>query len=212
MQQTKQSYFDDEPKEFSVGYIPKNGTYRIEIDSTIECVSQFSTAIQVLQRAKEDDDVEIYLQTNGGNVNATDAFLHAMHKCQAPIHICATGGVHSAGTHILLAANSFELSDSFNSLIHCGSDGAYGNVNEYRAKSKFDEAFRVKEFRNLYEGFLTSNEIEDVLGGKDIWLDGEAWVSRHNARNDYIAKKYEELQKSQKKTARKTKKVVDQPQ
>lgn len=214
MKQEKQSsYFGmDEPKEFNVSYIPhKSGTYRIELDDDIEKTSQFSTAILALEAAKEEDDVEIHLQCNGGNMNATDALIHAMRKCPAHIHIIATGGCHSAATHILLEATSFELSDSFNACLHCGQDGAYGNANEYRIKSAFDAEFRVRKFKESYAGFLTEKEIDDMLNGADIWLDAAGWVERYTKRNEYIAKKVAAIQKSQRRASR-TKKLVDTTQ
>jgi len=194
-QNHRSSYGEGEPREFSVGFIPhKSGTYKIEIDSIIESVSQFSTAIQILECAKEDDEVVIYLQTDGGSVNAGEAFIHAMRKCSAPIHIVATGGVHSMGTHILLEADSIELSNGFNALIHCGSDGAWGRVNEYRAKTAFDTIFRDKQFKEAYEGMLSESEIQDVLDGKDIWLDANGWLDRATARSEYFKAKYEAFQ------------------
>lgn len=190
----KSSHDDGSSQEFMVGYIPhKSGTYRIEIDNYIESVSQFSTAIQVLENAKEDDEVVVYLQTGGGSVHAGEAFIHALRKCAAPVHMIATGGVHSMGTQILLEADSIELSYGFNACIHCGSDGAYGNVNEYVAKSKFDIDFRNKQFRDVYEGFLTEKELDAMLDGKDIWLDAEGWMKRALVRSDYFRAKMEAM-------------------
>lgn len=187
-------YDDGSPAEFMVGFIPhKSGTYRIEIDDTLHSVSQFSTAIQVLENAKEDDEVVIYLQTCGGSVHAGEAFIHALRKCAAPVHMVATGGVHSMGTQILLEADSIELSYGFNACIHCGSDGAGGNVNEYVTKAKFDIGFRDKQFREAYEGFLSEKELDAMLDGKDIWLDAEGWMKRALVRNEYFRNKMEAM-------------------
>jgi ATP-dependent protease ClpP protease subunit len=173
------------PEEFNVSFIPhKAGTYRIEIDGAIEEVSQFSTAIMVLDKATEEDRVEIYLaDCPGGNVNAGGALIHSIRKCLAPIHMTVTGACHSLATHILLEAQSFELAENFNSLIHNGSDGAYGNVNEYMAKAKFDEVFRTKQFRDTYKYFLTQDEIDSVLSGVDLWLDAQMWCDRFEHKN-----------------------------
>lgn len=201
---TKSSYDDFPEKEFNVAYVPhKSGTYRIEIDDQINSISQFSTAIQVLEMAKPDDDVEICLQSNGGSVDACGAFLHAMKKCEAHIHVIATGGCHSAATHILLHAHSFELSDNFNSLIHCGSTGTVANLNEYNAKTAFDRNFIANMYRNIYEGFLTEDEIDRMLLGQDIWLDAKGWVERYNARNEYFKAKQEAAAKPPKKPRKK---------
>lgn len=192
---TKSSSYFDEPREYMVGFIPhKSGTYRIEIDCAIEEVSQFSTAIQILDVAKDDDDVEIYLQCPGGNIDASGAFLHAMFKCKAPIHVVATGGCHSAATHILLAADSFELAENFNALIHNGSAGAYGNINEYHSKSDFDKEFIRKQYQEIYQGFLSPEEFSGMMDGKNIWLDAEAWYIRSIARLEYFKAKHEALE------------------
>ncbi len=196
----KRGYEDGSPAEFLVGFTPhRSGTYRIEIDNVLESVSQFSTAIQILEQAKEEDEVVIYLQTYGGSVNAGEAFIHAMRKCAAPIHIVATGGVHSMGTCILIEGDSIELSYGFNACLHCGSDGAGGNVNEYMAKSKFDHEFKTRQFRESYEGFLTEKELDAMLDGKDIWLDAEGWMKRAMKRSEYFKAKFEEQTKPARK-------------
>lgn len=212
LSKTRAAYLDSCIKEFNVGFIPhKSGTYRIEIDDQIDSISQFSTAIQVLQSAKEDDDVEIHLQCNGGNVDACGAFLHAMRKCEAPIHVVATGGCHSAATHILLQAHSFELSDNFNSLIHCGGTGSVGALNEYNAKTAFDRNFISNMYRDIYVGFLSETEIENMLLGQDIWLDAKGWSERYEQRNEYFKNKMLEAQKPPKKPRKpKLKAVVNE--
>ena len=184
--------------EYQVGFINhKSGKYVIEINAPIEDVAQFSTAIQILSHAEEDDEIEIHLQTPGGDVDATGAFLHALRKCSAPIHIIASGGVHSCGTHILLEADSFELAENFNSLIHNGSAGAGGNINEYHAKSDFDKAFIRKLYAGIYEGFLTNEEFNDMMRGDNIWLDAAQWHDRAVARMDYFKAKYEKFEEDQ---------------
>ena len=189
-------YYSDRPQEYDVSYIHnKGGTYVITIDDAIEHVSQFHTAIQVMEHAKEEDTVEIRLSNcPGGIVDGGDTFIHAMRNTEAHIRVVATGGVHSMATQILLNAGEFELSNGFNALIHTGSGGAIGNTNEYYAKSKFDQEFRVRQFRDAYEGFLTEQEIDDVINGKDIWLDAEGWVERSRKANEYFANKIKSLQ------------------
>ena len=192
-------YGFNEPREYAVGFIPhKSGVYRIEIDAAIEDVAQFSTAIQVLNMAKENDEVEIHLQCPGGNVDASGAMLHAMAKCEAPIHAVCSGGCHSAATHIILACDSFELAENFNSLIHNGSAGAFGNINEYHSKSDFDKEFIRKQYEGIYEGFLSPQEFSDMMRGDNIWLDATAWCERSEKRGEYFQAKYEKFQEDEK--------------
>ena len=207
----RSGYADYFVPEYNVNFIPhRSGTYRIEIDAGIDDVSQFSTAIQALDMAKEEDEVEIHLQSPGGNVDACGAFLHALRKCRAPIHMVASGGVHSAGTHILLEADSFELAEGFNSLIHNGSSGSVGNINEYHAKSDFDKVFIFDHYRSIYEGFLTEDEFKGMMRGDNIWLNAEQWHDRAMKRSEYFKAKFEKLTKPARKTrAKKDTKPVD---
>lgn len=197
---TKAGYGDDYGTGFSISYLPARiGTFTIEILDDIVSPDQFSDAIQVLNAATEDHEVVIELQCNGGSLDATDRFIHAMRDCKAPIHCIATGGCHSAATLILLECNSFELSQGFNALIHNGSLGNGGNYNEYVAKAAHDVVHMRKRMESAYRGFLSESEMESMFDGKDIWLDSEGWVARHNARNEMMQKKITELMKKPRK-------------
>lgn len=182
---------------FYVSYVPrKSGTYRIYINGEINSPEQFLAAIEALDAADEDNDVQIYLQSPGGCVDSADHLMHAMRKCMGHIHIVATGGCHSMASQILLLAHTLELSDGFNSLIHCGARGLRGNTNVVKSANKFHEPFLEKQFKRAYEGFLTDKEIEDVLDGKDLWLDAQAWCERNDKRLKYFKNKEAKKNKS----------------
>lgn len=203
--------FEDFTQPFDVSYMPeKIGKFIIDIDRPIEEVSQFNDAIRILEISDEENPVQINLQTPGGSLDATDALIHAMRKCKGHIHIVATGGVHSCGTLILLEADSFELSDNFNSLIHCGSLGTGRvNLNEYVAQTEFAAKWMPNVFRKAYEGFLDANEMEVMIRGGDLWLDADGWMERWNKRNAYFKAKHEAAMKPAKKPRVKKSKPVE---
>lgn len=198
----KGDYDDDSSMQvFNVGYIPERaGRWIIDLYGPISSAEQFIPAIRILEAADEDNPVVINLQTPGGSLDATDALIHAMRKCKGHIHIVATGGVHSCGTLILMEADSFELSENFNSLIHCGSLGTGRiNLNEYVSQTVFASKWMPNVFRKAYEGFLTEEELEAMIMGQDMWLDADEWMSRWNMRNDYFKAKIDEANKPKKK-------------
>lgn len=191
---TKAGSGDGSEQPFFVTYLPhRTGTFKINLFDAIQSAEQFTFALQALEAADEENDVEIHLQCVGGSLGATDAFIHAMRKCRGHIHTIATGGCHSAATMILLESDSFELSSGFHSLVHCGSTGNCGNLNEYLAQTEFDKKFIPEIFRRTYEGFLSTEEIDALLKGQDMWLDGDQWVERFNSRNAYITAKRDAL-------------------
>lgn len=175
--------YEDE-NAFRVSYVSTNaGVYNIFLYGPILDASQFVDAIQAMSVASEIDVVTIHLSTPGGSLDATDTFIHAMRECSARIIVKASGGVHSAGSVILLNADEFTLSENFNCLIHNGSVGPAGKFSDWRAETKHTDAYMERVMRSTYEGFLSEEELDSLLAGKDIWLDAESFITRWEARN-----------------------------
>jgi ATP-dependent protease ClpP protease subunit len=170
--------------EFPISYTPmRSGIFNIYLFGEIEDASQFIPAIEVLDQASENDEVVIHLSTPGGSVDATDTFINAMRGTEAHVVARATGGVHSAGTIILLNAPEFILSENFHCLIHNGSTGAWGKFSDYKAQVKHQEGFMENVLRKTYAGFLTDAEIEALIEGKDFWFNAAEFGQRHERRN-----------------------------
>ena len=203
----------DDSYYLTATFVPdKTGTFKINFHTQIINIEQLTAGIEALEAAEEGDRVVISLQSCGGNVDASGGFIHAMEKCQAPIHIIASGGIHSAGTHILLQADSFELSRNFNSLIHNGSCGSGGNLNEYFPKAEFDKKFLYDYYKEIYAGFLTPKEFEDMWNGKNIWLNAEEWMERSEKRNEYFKQEHEKMVKAMNKANRPPRKSRKKPE
>lgn len=184
-----------EAVEFDVLVEPiMHARYKINILRAIEEPAQFTSAVEVLQRATEEDEVIVNLQSPGGSTNATDMFVQAMNDCLAHVHVKATGGVHSAGTIILLNADSFELSNNFNALVHNGEIGAAAKFSDFTIQAQFAAQFHERLLRQTYEGFLTPEEITALLSGKDYWFDAEEFLRRANERQKVLLQKLSESQ------------------
>lgn len=190
----------EDTNRITVSYTPsKFGTFKINFHAPVISMEQVTMGIEALEAAEEEDMVVISLQSCGGNVDVSGGFIHAMEKCKCPIHIIASGGVHSAGTHILLQADSFELARNFNSLIHNGSSGAWGNINEYHAKSDFDKKFLYDYYKEIYSGFLSEEEFDGMMRGDNLWLDAQQWLERSELRNEWYKKETEKILKAAEK-------------
>ena len=160
----------------------------MDLFGPIEDATQFADILTVLNLSDEDTDVVINMITPGGTISATNALIHAIRKTKAHVHIIATEA-HSCGSLILLEAHSFELTEGFGALCHCGSVGYGGNYNEFKIGSEFIAKQMAKTLRAAYTGFFSEDEIDEMLKGVDIFLDADAWVTRHQARNDYFQNK-----------------------
>lgn len=177
----------------------KTGTFKINFHTEIVNMEQLTMGIDALEIAEKGDRVVISLQSCGGNVDAAGGFIQAMHNCRAPIHVIASGGIHSAATHILLEANSFELARNFNSLIHNGSMGVGGNLNEVFPMAKFNEKFLYSYYKDIYTGFLSDAEFESMWNGAQIWLDADGWMERTENREAFFEAEMEKFNKAAEK-------------
>jgi ATP-dependent protease ClpP protease subunit len=111
-----------------------------------------------------------------------------MQNSAARVIVRASGGVHSAGSMILLAADEFTLSPNFNCLVHNGSFGAVGKTSDVKAQTAFQGSFMDKLMRQTYEGFLEPAEIDALIAGKDFWFDSDSFMERIHKREKYFGR------------------------
>lgn len=163
----------------------------------IESPFDFVEAIEALSKADKGDVVTLHVSGPGGCVSAVDALLHAIETAQkneVVVHAVCTGLVASAMTFIPLACTSFELSNGFHALIHNGSLGDGGAFNQFRASTAFYLKYMEERLRDVYQFFLTEEELNAVMDGKDIWLTPEEWGERYDKRNEAYDLLYQSLE------------------
>ena len=179
--------FDYYENKIPVTFTPsKSGRFTVDIYDYIENPSQFSDMITALELMEQDDEMVINLQSGGGCLSTTDTILHALRKTKGTVHFVATGFNASAATILLLEAQTFELSEDFSALIHCGSLSDRGTLSEMRQSTSFHIKKMENVIRNAYVGFMTDQEIQDMLNGKDLLLDATEWCARHEQRNKWM--------------------------
>lgn len=208
---------DEDDEEFAqpcaVTFVPhKTGTYFIDVYGAIVSPSQFTDAINILGNVSREDEVVFNLQSGGGSLHVTDALIHAIRKTQGHVHFVASVA-SSAASLLLLEAHTLELTENFYALLHCGSMGSGGTLNEFKASAEFHSKLFEKVLRKSYEGFLTEKEIDELIAGKDFHIDREDWIRRADIRNAYLTDKYEkavaEATKPPKRTRKKTPTVAE---
>jgi len=179
----------------------EGGTFVANIFGYIEEPAQYADLMSALEMMEEHDDMVINLQSGGGCVSTTDMLVHSLRKTKGHVHFIATGQIASAATILLLEAHSFELSENFAAMCHCGSTGAHGTLSEFRQAAPFQAKYMEKLIRNTYKGFLTDAEIESMIDGKDVYLDAEQWLDRSEKRNEYYKAETEKLVEAMNKAA-----------
>lgn len=141
-------------------------------------VDEFLDLIQTLKTAEEHDTIFIYLNTPGGDLYTAIQIIAAMRQSQATVVTCLEGEVASAGTLIFLAAHKYVVNANCTFMIHNYSTWHGGKGNEVAARVKHSEKFFHKLAADLYGKFLTEEEIQEMVNGKDFWMDSEEVLAR----------------------------------
>lgn len=178
--------------------------YTVYLFGAIEDSNDFLGAIEVLNSATPDDIVRINLSSVGGSLSATDTLLFEIFKAQergVEVGVSASGLIASAGSLILLAGTYFELSEDAVVMLHCGSLGSGGTLNEYRVASAFHIRHMETIFKKHYRHFLSEEEIGQLLDGKDFWLTSEEFIERFKKRNEVISRELEVEQQEEEEPA-----------
>lgn len=184
----------EEPTQFEVYSAPINSVYRVTIDDDFSEVSQFAQLVSVLDDAKAGDVVQIRLSTVGGALHAIVPLINAMQNTDAHVHIHVESDCASAGTILMMIADSVFINEYANIMLHTCQYSYGGHAGNMDAYVKYTTEKVEKLMREVYEDFLTEDEIDRMLDGKEIWLDAEECHLRFDIREEARDARMKELE------------------
>lgn len=161
--------------------------YDFYITDEIKDPDIYMELIHTLKSADPQDTVFIYLNTPGGNLHTTIQILAAMNSSHAKVVTCLEGQACSAGTLIFLKGDTKIVNPHCTFMVHNYSQVTSGKGNEVVEHVNFMEDYFKRLAEDVYEGFLTKDELATVIAGRDLWMDSYELVSRLDANDhDYI--------------------------
>lgn len=163
----------------------------IEIDSGIDEYIDFFRAVT---DAKSTDTIVVHINCYGGDINTAFNIIDVLNQSQARVQINLEGECASAASMIMLCGDQWSISEHSRVMIHAWSSWKVGKWNEQQSSFDFDKKWLEPAFRDTYKDFLTESEIEDVLRGKDIYLNSEETRNRLEKYQEKDIKKQELLQ------------------
>jgi len=152
--------------------------YDIILDEDIREPSYYRDAFHVLRTASEQDLVRININSPGGMLSSAIAYRNAIKECNCPVIAIIEGECHSAASMIALSCDDIEVKDFTSSLVHQASFGSMGTSSNIQAHVDFTAKQTQKFIREVYEIYLSPTEIDEVLRGREIWLDDEEMRER----------------------------------
>lgn len=149
-----------------------------EIESSEQYIQWFNT----IRHAGENDLIKVYINSPGGHVATAIQFMRVLRETQASIVMSVEGECASAATMIFLCGENFEVSEHSIFMIHTYSGGFIGKGHELHSQALYERTWSVKLIKEVYEGFLSENEMQRVIDGADIWMDGDEVIKRLKTR------------------------------
>jgi len=161
--------------------------YDFYITDEIKEVDAYIELIQTLKSADPQDTVFIYLNTPGGNLYTTIQILSAINTTHAKVITCMEGQICSAGTFIFLKGDTKLVNPHCTFMIHNYSQSTSGKGNEVVQHINYMGDYFNKLAADIYQNFLTQEEIKRVVAGEDIWMHSHEVVERLKAnKHDYM--------------------------
>lgn len=154
-------------------YTHTQTVYDILLDEPIEEPKYYRDAFHVLRTASEMDMVRIIINSPGGLLSSAIAFRNAIAEANCPVIAVIEGECHSAASMIACSCDDMEVKDYASSLVHSASYGSMGTSSNIQAHVDFTTKQTQKFIREVYEDFLSDQEIDEVLKNREIWLDAD---------------------------------------
>ena len=126
--------------------------------------------------------------------------MRVLADTEASIVCSVEGACMSAATMIFMCADSFEVTPHSIFMFHNYSGGTIGKGGEMIDQLQHERKWSERLLKEIYNDFMSDEEIESMLANKDLWMDGEEVVKRMQAR----IIKQQEAKKAPAKKTRKT--------
>jgi len=203
---TKQrTRFDDEDEfifptgknllDFSVKSRQINN-FIVHINQDIKGPDYYSRIFDMLLEAGESDMVSFFIASPGGRIDGLNVLLEGIRLTDAHTVAIIIGEASSAASILALNCNEVVVTASAEALIHSCRFGSSGKAADIAAHTQHTLKTTERLARETYEGFLTPDELQQMLDGKEFYFDAEQLEERLAERVEYMEAKYEAEQKA----------------
>lgn len=148
----------------------------------IEDASKYTEWFHQIRNAGQMDLIKIYINSEGGSLWTAIQFMRVLKETKATVVASVEGACMSAATIIFLMCGTFEISPHSIFMFHNYSGGTIGKGGEMIDQIKHERKWSEKLLNEIYQDFLTNEEIKAMLNNKDLWMTSEEVVARLNKK------------------------------
>jgi ATP-dependent protease ClpP protease subunit len=178
------------------------------LDENIREAKYYRNLIQVIESLGEGDVLHLSINTYGGHLDGAIALINAMQNTDATVHCTIDGVAASAGSLIALASPSVSVSPYASMMIHAASFGSFGKQSDVISHASFIDKKVKTLMRNIYKDFLTEQELNEVIVGKELWFDADEIVERLEKREKLVLARVKKEQQALKKAEKMLEKAI----
>lgn len=160
--------------------------YEFYLSGEVGDASEYIDWFDTIRNCSAQDTVKIYINSPGGDLYTTLQFLRVMGECEGTIITSVEGACMSAATMIFLHGHTHEVTPNSLFMFHNYSAGVFGKGGEMFDQLTFEREWSRNFMTEVYEGFLTSDEIQSMLNNRDIWMTSQEVVVRLEKLYDTI--------------------------
>lgn len=167
-------------------------THDVYLDDVIEEPSNYRELISLLMNASPEDQINLYINSPGGNLDTACAIITGIQCSNADVKAYLMGACHSAASMITMYCTQVHVFNHAYMMAHTASFGSSGNTSTVKSHTDFTVSQVEKLLDDAYEGFLTKDELSKVKNGVEVWFDSEAVIKRLQGRMKVLQKRYDE--------------------
>lgn len=159
--------------------------YTVPIDEGILEPSYYRGIVNMLTNANEQDLVIFRINSPGGRMDGLLSLLDAIETTEATTIADIVGECSSAASILALSCDQCVAGKHAEMLCHEIRYGVGGKSSDNMSHVQHIKKISDKLIWETYEGFLTEDEIDSVLNGKELFLDSDEIVERLNNRQAF---------------------------
>lgn len=177
------SYSENDQLGFFVNY-NQIANYTVPIDGPFREPSFYRGVINALMNASEHDTVAFMINSDGGQLSSLLSLLEALNMTEANTVALIVGSASSAASMFALHCNEVYVGDNATFLCHNISFGTVGKGSDVLAHVQHTTSSATRLLRKTYKYFLSEVEVNDMINGKEIYMEAEEIIERLQKREE----------------------------
>lgn len=174
---TRENYKSNVHVADKLEYMPKiykiNFWHEFSSNATL-----YNPYFEVLEKAREQDDIVFYFNSGGGSVSTLNLFINAMRRCKSKRIVAVVNYAASAAALLALFCDEIILNTDSTLMLHDFSTFVFGKSQEVEADFQHSKESIHKLMKFICRKVLSEEEIEQMFNGKDFYFNEKEVMER----------------------------------